>query len=341
MKKFACYMLLSVCFNLNHLEAKEANIKHALVAGGAGFLGSHLCERLLHEGYEVTCLDNLLTGHKKNISTFLNNPLFHYIEQDICNLNIPEEHYDEIYNLACPASPKRYQADPLHTLDTNYVGTLNLLKLANKCNAIFFQASTSEIYGNPSVHPQDEIYSGNVNPIGVRACYDEGKRVAETLCFEFHRQHNLQIKVARIFNTYGPKMSPDDGRVVSTFINQALEGQDITVHGDGSQTRSYCYVDDLIDGFRKFMNTEKEITGPMNLGNPTELTVLELAEMIISLTDSSSSIVFHKLPQDDPTRRKPNISLAEKSCGWNPNISLREGLKRAIEYFSMIKEDNQ
>jgi len=332
------YLFLSALLTISSANCTENTThKHALVAGGAGFLGSHLCERLLDEGYEVTCLDNLLTGYKENISEHLNNPNFHYTEQDICSLNLPKEHYDEIYNLACPASPKRYQADPLHTLNTNYMGTLNLLKLANTCNAIFFQASTSEVYGNPLMHPQEESYWGNVNPIGIRACYDEGKRVAETLCFEYHRKHNLQIKVARIFNTYGPKMSPDDGRVVSNFINQALDGKDITVFGDGSQTRSYCYVDDLIDGFRKLMNTPQDFTGPLNLGNPTELTVYELANLIVSITESNSKIVFQKLPKDDPVRRKPNIFLAQKACAWNPNISLRDGIKMTIDYFSSIK----
>lgn len=312
------------------LESAE---KHALVAGGAGFLGSHLCERLLQEGYEVTCVDNLQTGSIENISSFRKKECFHFIEQDICTLEISDQVFDEVYNLACPASPRHYQATPLHTLDTGYIGTSNLLRIAKRCNARFLQASTSEVYGNPLMHPQKEHYWGNVNPIGIRACYDEGKRIAETLCFEYHRLHDVSIKVVRIFNTYGPNMNENDGRVVSNFITQALRGVDITVYGDGSQTRSYCYVDDLINGFRKFMNTPKEFTGPMNLGNPTELSVLELAELIVTVTDSPSKIVFKELPKDDPVKRKPDISLAMKKCEWEPKVSLVEGIQRTAAYF--------
>ncbi len=322
--------ILALCLTIVSLNAHEP--KRVLVAGGAGFLGSHLCERLLERGDVVVCLDNLQTGNPNNVQTFLNNPHFFLIHGDICEFRDEEHIYDEIYNLACPASPPRYQKDPIHTLETNYRGTKNLLEQAKRDGAVFFQASTSEVYGNPLQHPQKETYFGNVNPIGIRACYDEGKRIAETLCFEYHRQHAVAIKVVRIFNTYGPNMSPKDGRVVSNFMMQALSGKPITVYGDGSQTRSFCFVDDLINGFLAVMNTESDVTGPVNLGNPAEITVKELAERIIAMTQSPSLLQYKPLPQDDPVKRKPDITLA-KTLGWQPETPLETGLQKTADYF--------
>lgn len=305
-------------------------MKKAIVAGGAGFLGSHLCDKLIEEGLSVICVDNLYTGRKKNIEHLMINPWFEFEEHDI---RIPlKVEADYIYNLACPASPPHYQKDPIMTAETNVLGALNLLKLAYKNKARILQASTSEVYGDPVVHPQPEDYRGNVNPIGVRACYDEGKRMAETLFFDYYRTHGVDIRVIRIFNTYGPRMNPDDGRVVSNFIVQALRGEDITIYGDGSQTRSFCYVDDLIDGIYKMMNSESFL-GPMNLGNPDEFTVLELAEKVIEMTDSKSKLVYKSLPSDDPTQRRPVIALADEQLGWKPTIKLDEGLRKTIEHF--------
>lgn len=302
-----------------------------LVTGGAGFIGSHLCERLLNEGYEVICMDNLFTGQKDNIRHLMDNPYFEFVRQDVL-----EDIYvecDQIYNLACPASPIHYQYDPIKTIKTSFIGALHALGLAKRCNARVLQASTSEVYGDPEVHPQPESYWGHVNPNGIRSCYDEGKRAAETLFFDYHRQHGVDIKVVRIFNTYGPNMRGDDGRVVSNFIVQALKGEDITIYGDGSQTRSFCYVDDLVDGLIKMMNSEEGFTGPVNLGNPGEFTMLELANKVIELTGSKSKIVYLPLPQDDPTQRKPVIDLAKEKLNWQPTIPLEEGLKRTIDYF--------
>ncbi len=307
-----------------------------LVTGGAGFIGSHLCQKLLNEGNEIVCVDNFFTGSKDNIKNLLNNPYFEFIRHDICFPLYVE--VDEIYNLACPASPIHYQFDPVQTTKVNVLGSINMLGLAKRLKIKILQASTSEIYGNPTTHPQTEDYWGNVNTIGPRACYDEGKRCAETLFFDYHRQHKLDIKVVRIFNTYGPRMHPNDGRVVSNFIIQALNGQDITVYGDGSQTRSFCYVDDLVDGIFRMMNVNSSFTGPVNLGNPVESTVLELAKLIIELTDSKSEIIFKDLPQDDPEKRKPDISLAKDKLGWQPSIELEEGLLRTIHYFKSFKE---
>jgi UDP-glucuronate decarboxylase len=305
--------------------------KRILVTGGAGFLGSHLCERLLNEGHEVLCVDNFYTGRKKNIAHLLENPYFEVMRHDICFPLYVE--VDEIYNLACPASPIHYQFDPVQTTKTSVHGSINMLGLAKRVKARILQASTSEVYGDPTMHPQTESYWGNVNPIGLRACYDEGKRCAETLFFDYHRQHGLKIKVARIFNTYGPKMYPNDGRVVSNFIIQALKGEDITVYGDGSQTRSFCYVDDMIDAFLRLMNSPDHFTGPVNLGNPAEFSILELAEKVLKLTESRSKIVFRPLPPDDPVQRQPDILLASKHLGWNPTTSLEEGLTKTISYF--------
>ncbi|MGQ0793269.1 MAG: UDP-glucuronic acid decarboxylase family protein [Deltaproteobacteria bacterium] len=305
--------------------------KRILITGGAGFIGSHLCERLLGEGNEVVCVDNFFTGAKENIKPLMGNPYFEVMRHDICFPLYVE--VDEIYNLACPASPVHYQFDPVQTTKVNVSGSINMLGLAKRLKVRIFQASTSEVYGNPSVHPQPESYWGNVNPIGTRACYDEAKRCAETLFFDYHRQHGLDIKVVRIFNTYGPRMHPNDGRVVSNFIIQALRGEDITVYGNGSQTRSFCYVDDLIEGFVRMMDTERGFTGPVNLGNPREVTILELATMIIELTGSRSKVVFKALPQDDPERRKPDISLANGKLGWQPTVHLEDGLRTSIEYF--------
>jgi UDP-glucuronate decarboxylase len=304
-------------------------MKRILVTGGAGFLGSHLVKRLI-EYNEVIVADNLFTGNKQNIQQFFSNPNFEFIRHDITFPLYVE--VDEIYNLACPASPVHYQKNPVQTLKTNVHGAINMLGLAKRVGARILQASTSEVYGDPTIHPQVENYWGNVNPIGIRSCYDEGKRAAETLFFDYHRQYDLSIKVVRIFNTYGPNMSLNDGRVVSNFIKQALLGEDITIYGDGSQTRSFCYVDDLIDGIVKFMDSPKELTGPMNLGNPTEFTMVQLAELVINLTKSKSKIIYQPLPQDDPRQRKPDIGYA-KQLGWEPNINLLEGLTKTIEYF--------
>jgi UDP-glucuronate decarboxylase len=305
--------------------------KRVLVTGGAGFIGSHLCEKLLEKGYEVLCVDNFYTGTKDNILHLLDNPYFEVIRHDICFPLYVE--VDEIYNLACPASPVHYQRFPVQTIKVSVMGSINMLGLAKRLNIKILQASTSEVYGDPKVHPQREDYWGNVNPIGPRACYDEGKRCAEALFFDYHRQFGIKIKVARIFNTYGPRMRPDDGRVVSNFIVQALKNEPITVYGDGSQTRSFCYIDDLIDGLLRLMDSPDHLTGPINLGNPEEHTILELAEKIIDLTGSKSKIVFKPLPQDDPKRRCPDISKAEKELNWKPKTPLEVGLKKTIEYF--------
>jgi UDP-glucuronate decarboxylase len=306
--------------------------KRALVTGGAGFLGSHLCDRLLSEGYDVICMDNFFTGQKQNIAHLLGNPYFELVRHDVTLPYFCE--VDEIYNLACPASPVHYQFDPVQTTKTSVHGAINMLGLAKRTHARILQASTSEVYGDPEVHPQTESYWGRVNTIGIRSCYDEGKRCAETLFFDYYRQHNVDIKVVRIFNTYGPRMHPNDGRVVSNFIVQALQGQDITIYGDGSQTRSFCFMDDLIEAFRRMMQSGPGFPGPVNIGNPGEFTMLELARLVIELTGASSRIVHRPLPQDDPKQRKPDISLArEKLAGWEPTIPLREGLKRTIAYF--------
>ncbi|MGE4422348.1 MAG: UDP-glucuronic acid decarboxylase family protein [Pseudodesulfovibrio sp.] len=313
--------------------------KSVLITGGSGFLGSHLCERLLDMGRNVLCVDNYFTGKKGNILHLMDNPYFEILRHDICFPLYVE--VDEIYNLACPASPIHYQYDPVQTTKTSVHGAINMLGLAKRTGAKIFQASTSEIYGNPAVHPQTECYWGHVNPIGPRACYDEGKRCAETLFFDYRRQHGLRIKVARLFNTYGPRMALDDGRVVSNFVVQALRGEDITVYGKGEQTRSFCYVDDLIEAFIRFMEqTPDDFTGPMNLGNPSEFTILELAETVLDLVNSKSKIVFHDLPVDDPTQRKPDISLAKKTLDWEPKVPLREGLIKTIAYFEeFLKND--
>ena len=305
-----------------------------LVTGGAGFVGSHLCERLLERGCEVLCLDNYFTGTKKNIEHLMDNPAFELVRHDVCFPYYVE--VDEIYNLACPASPIHYQHDPVQTTKTSVHGAINMLGLAKRIGARIFQASTSEVYGDPVVHPQVEEYWGNVNPIGPRSCYDEGKRCAETLFFDYRRQHNLEIKVARIFNTYGPRMHPNDGRVVSNFIVQALKGEDITIFGDGQQTRSFCYVDDLINGFLRLMDTSTDITGPYNLGNPGEFTIRQLAEKVIEMTGSSSRLVKLPLPADDPKQRKPDISKAKKDLGWQPKIKLEDGLVSTIAYFDKL-----
>ncbi len=312
-----------------------------MVTGGAGFLGSHLIERLLDRGDDVICVDNLFTGSKQNIEHLWNNPRFEFVRHDVTFPLYVE--VDQIYNLACPASPIHYQHDPVQTTKTSVHGAINMLGLAKRLNARIFQASTSEVYGDPTVHPQTEDYWGNVNPIGPRSCYDEGKRCAETLFFDYYRQHKLDIRVCRIFNTYGPKMHPNDGRVVSNFIMQALKGSDITIYGDGSQTRSFCYVDDLIEGFLRFMDLPKEsdggpgYPGPINLGNPVEFTIRELAEKIVALTNSRSKIIFNPLPQDDPKQRQPNISIAKEKLDWQPSVSLENGLKKTIGYFSAFQ----
>jgi UDP-glucuronate decarboxylase len=305
--------------------------KRVLVTGGAGFLGSHLCEQLLARGSDVLCVDNFYTGVKDNIAHLLGNPYFELIRHDVTFPLYLE--VDEIYNLACPASPVHYQRDPVQTTKTSVHGAINMLGLAKRVKAKIFQASTSEVYGDPEVHPQTESYNGNVNPIGPRACYDEGKRCAETLFFDYHRQNGLRIRVARIFNTYGPRMHPDDGRVVSNFIVQALEGRPITIYGDGSQTRSFCYVDDLIEGFIRLMDAPDDVTGPINLGNPTELTVGQLAETVVAMTGAGSEIVYRPLPADDPLQRQPDISLARKHLSWAPTVALENGLERTIAYF--------
>ena len=305
--------------------------KRTLVTGGAGFLGSHLCERLLAEGADVLCVDNFFTGSKDNIAHLIDCPNFELMRHDVTFPLYVE--VDEIYNLACPASPIHYQFDPVQTTKTSVHGAINMLGLAKRVKAKIMQASTSEVYGDPEVHPQTESYWGRVNPIGIRSCYDEGKRCAETLFFDYHRQHKLRIKVARIFNTYGPRMHPNDGRVVSNFIVQALKGEPITIFGEGKQTRSFCYVDDLIEAFIRLMATADDVTGPVNLGNPGEFTILELAQKIIELTGSKSELVFHPLPSDDPAQRKPDITLAVSALGWEPGIALEQGLLKTIEYF--------
>jgi UDP-glucuronate decarboxylase len=305
--------------------------KRVLVTGGAGFLGSHLCERLLADGNDVLCVDNFFTGTKDNVLHLLGNRHFELLRHDVTFPLYVE--VDEIYNLACPASPIHYQHDPVQTTKTSVHGAINVLGLAKRVKAKVFQASTSEVYGDPHVHPQTEDYRGNVNPIGPRACYDEGKRCAETLFFDYYRQHRLRIKVARIFNTYGPRMHPNDGRVVSNFIVQALKGEPISIFGDGSQTRSFCYVDDLVEGFVRLMATGDDVTGPVNLGNPGEFTIKQLAELVIAETGSKSELVFRPLPQDDPLQRKPDIAVARKQLGWEPKIPLQQGLTRTIAYF--------
>ena len=302
-----------------------------LVTGGAGFLGSHLCDRLLRDGNEVICIDNLFTGSKENICHLLGNPYFEFVRHDVTFPIYVE--CDQIYNLACPASPKWYQNDPIFTFKTSVYGAMNCLGLAKRTGARVLQASTSEIYGDPEVHPQPESYRGNVNTIGIRSCYDEGKRAAETLFFDYYRMHGVDIKVMRIFNTYGPRMDFNDGRVISNFIIQALNGENITIYGDCSQTRSFCYVDDLIEGMVRLMNSRDGFTGPVNVGNPGEFTIKELAEIIIKLTGSKSKLIYQELPDDDPKQRKPNIDLAKKELDWSPTVMLKEGLKRTIEYF--------
>lgn len=308
--------------------------KRILITGGAGFLGSHLCERLLAEGHDVLCLDNFFTGTKDNISHLLDNHHFELVRHDVTFPLYVE--VDEIYNMACPASPIHYQHDPVQTTKTSIHGAINMLGLAKRTRAKILQASTSEVYGDPQVHPQTEEYWGHVNPIGYRSCYDEGKRCAETLFFDYHRQHNLRIKVARLFNTYGPRMHPNDGRVVSNFIMQALRNEPITIYGDGSQTRSFCYVDDLVDVLIRLMNSDDEITGPINTGNPGEFTILELAEKVIELTNSKSKLEFRPLPHDDPQQRQPDITKARELLDWEPKITLNDGLPRTIEYFSSL-----
>ncbi|TDQ18718.1 UDP-glucuronate decarboxylase [Algoriphagus boseongensis] len=312
-------------------------MKRILVSGGAGFLGSHLCDKLLAEGHEVLCVDNFFTGSRRNIYHLLDNKRFELLRHDVTHPLYVE--VDEIYNLACPASPIHYQFDPVQTTKTSVIGAMNMLGLAKRLKIKVLQASTSEIYGDPEIHPQPESYRGNVNTLGPRACYDEGKRCAETLFFDYHRQHGVAIKVMRIFNTYGPRMHPNDGRVVSNFIVQALKGQDITIYGDGKQTRSFCYVDDNIEGMYKLMNSRAGFTGPVNIGNPGEFTMLELAQLVIELTNSKSKLVFMPLPQDDPLQRKPVIDLAKKELDWEPKIPLREGLIKTISYFDQILKE--
>jgi UDP-glucuronate decarboxylase len=308
--------------------------KRVLVTGGAGFLGSHLCERLIADGHDVLCVDNYFTGRKDNIAHLLGNSNFEALRHDVCFPLYVE--VDEIYNLACPASPIHYQFDPVQTTKTSVIGAINMLGLAKRVKAKVFQASTSEVYGDPNVHPQTEAYRGNVNPIGPRACYDEGKRCAETLFFDYYRQHKTRIKVVRIFNTYGPRMHPQDGRVVSNFIVQALRGEDITVYGDGSQTRAFCYVDDLIEGWVRLMNTGDDVTGPINIGNPMEIPVRELAERVIKQVGSKSKLVFRPLPVDDPLQRCPDITQAKKVLGWEPKVPLEVGLEKTIAYFDKL-----
>lgn len=310
------------------------NRKKILITGGAGFIGSHLCERLLNEGNEVICLDNYFTGSKDNVKHLLNNPYFELIRHDVVNpFHID---VDEIYNLACPASPVHYQHNPIKTIKTSVMGAINMLGLAKRVKAKILHASTSEVYGDPHVHPQPESYWGNVNPIGIRSCYDEGKRCAETLCMDYHRQNGVRVKLIRIFNTYGPNMNPNDGRVVSNFIVQALKGEDITIYGDGTQTRSFQYVDDLVEAMTRMMSTEDTFTGPVNTGNPGEFTMLELAEKVLQLTGSKSKLIFKPLPSDDPKQRKPDISLAKEKLNWEPKVQLEEGLKKTIHYFDNL-----
>lgn len=305
--------------------------KRVLVTGGAGFLGSHLCDRLLKDGNDVICVDNLFTGSKDNIRHLLGNPYFEFIRHDVTQPIFVE--CDQIYNLACPASPKWYQKDPIYTFKTSVWGAMNCLGLAKRTGARVLQASTSEVYGDPEIHPQPEEYRGCVNTIGIRSCYDEGKRAAETIFFDYHRMHGVDIKVMRIFNTYGPRMDINDGRVISNFIIQALQGQDITIYGDGSQTRSFCYVDDLIEGMVRLMNSREGFTGPVNVGNPGEFTIKGLAEIVIRLTGSNSKLIYQALPEDDPKQRKPDIELAKKQLGWEPSVMLEEGLRKTIDYF--------
>jgi UDP-glucuronate decarboxylase len=309
-------------------------MKRILITGGAGFIGSHLCERLLFEGQEILCLDNFFTGSKDNIRHLLGNKHFECIRHDIINPIYLE--VDQIYNLACPASPVHYQYNPIKTIKTSVMGAINTLGLAKRVKATILQASTSEVYGDPEIHPQKEDYWGRVNPIGVRSCYDEGKRAAECLMMDYRRQNNVDIKIVRIFNTYGPRMAVSDGRVVSNFIVQALKGEEITVYGEGKQTRSFCYIDDLVDGLIRMMDSKKDFTGPVNLGTPVEFTILELAKMIIRMTGSASRIVFSPLPQDDPVQRRPDITLAREKIGWEPHVPLEEGLGRTIAYFQQV-----
>lgn len=313
---------------------RDLTVKRILVTGGAGFLGSHLCERLLERGHDVLCVDNFFTGAKRNVDHLLDHHRFELMRHDVTFPLYVE--VDEIYNLACPASPVHYQHDPVQTTKTSVHGAINMLGLAKRVRAKIFQASTSEVYGDPTVHPQPEHYWGHVNPIGIRSCYDEGKRCAETLFFDYHRQHKLRIKVARIFNTYGPRMHPQDGRVVSNFIVQALQGEPITIYGDGSQTRSFCYADDLVEGFLRLMDSPDDVTGPINLGNPGEFTIRQLADLVLELTGSRSKLEFRPLPQDDPTQRRPDIGKARALLGWEPTIALREGLEKTIAYFDRL-----
>ncbi|HIG80866.1 MAG TPA: SDR family oxidoreductase [Verrucomicrobiales bacterium] len=313
--------------------------KRVLVTGGAGFLGSHLCERLLEAGYAVLCVDNFFTGRRANVSHLMDNPLFELLRHDV---TIPlYVEVDEIYNLACPASPIHYQHDPVQTTKTSVHGAINMLGLAKRVGARILQASTSEVYGDPTEHPQTESYWGNVNPIGIRSCYDEGKRCAETLFFDYHRQHNLEIKVARIFNTYGPRMHPEDGRVVSNFIMQALRSEPITIYGDGSQTRSFCYVDDLVEGLIRLMASPPEFTGPVNLGNPAEFTIRQLAEQVLALVGGGSKLIEQPLPEDDPKQRQPDITLAQSKLGWELTVPLSDGLPKTIEYFKVLSSDGR
>ncbi|MBU4183460.1 MAG: SDR family oxidoreductase [Gammaproteobacteria bacterium] len=311
-----------------------SNRKRVMITGGAGFLGSHLCERLLNEGNDVLCVDNFYSGTKDNVAHLVNNPHFELMRHDVTFPLYVE--VDEIYNLACPASPIHYQRDPVQTTKTSVHGAINVLGLAKRTGARIFQASTSEVYGDPEVHPQEESYWGRVNPIGIRSCYDEGKRCAETLFFDYHRQHRVKIKVARIFNTYGPRMHPNDGRVVSNFIVQALRGEDITIYGDGSQTRSFCYADDLIEGFVRLMASSDNVTGPINLGNPIEFTIKELAEAVLTKVGGRSRLVFKPLPQDDPRQRRPDIARAQAELGWEPRVQLDAGLEKTIHYFKQF-----
>lgn len=311
----------------------KGNQMRVLVTGGAGFIGSHLCEALLNRGHEVICLDNLFSGSRKNIYPLLEEPRFEFLRHDITQPILLE--VDRIYNLACPASPVHYQFNPVKTVKTNVMGTLHCLGMAKRVKARVLQASTSEVYGDPQIHPQPESYWGNVNPIGPRSCYDEGKRLAETLMMDYHRQNGVDIRISRIFNTYGPKMSVSDGRVISNFIVQALRGEDLTVYGEGAQTRSFCYISDLVEGLEQLMEKE-DVTGPINLGNPVEVTVMELAQRVLDMTGSGSTIRFKPLPQDDPVRRKPNIELAREQLGWQPSVQLKEGLRQTISYFETI-----
>ena len=314
---------------------RDSTMKRILVTGGAGFIGNHLCRRLLNEGNYVICLDNFFTGLKRHIEDMLDNPNFELVEHDI--VEPVDIEVNQIYNLACPASPPHYQYDPVKTMKTSVLGIINMLELAKKYKATLLHASTSEVYGNPLVHPQQESYWGNVNPIGIRSCYDEGKRAAETLMMDYHRQYGVDIRIIRIFNTYGPNMDPKDGRVVSNCIVQAINGEDITIYGDGSQTRSFCYVSDLVDGAIKMMNNDKGFIGPVNLGNPSERTVLNLAEIVLEMTGSKSKITYKDLPSDDPVKRKPDIKKAQEILGWKPEVDIKDGLKKTIEYFKSIK----